>query len=528
MKLYRRLISKLSFSLVGVMLTACGGGGSGSLIDNSSDEPVARWQQGVFPRSESLEARCALPRSGTDANGNSFPDRPGTELDEKMWLRSWSDEFYLWYDEIPDRNPGPFSVSDYFDVLKTPELTPSLRPKDNFHFAVSTDEWLQLSQSGVRSGYGVRFSITGNNPRTVRVLYVEPNSPAAAPGVALLRGTHILQVDGVSVESTSSAEVSVINAGLSPAENGESHEFLVRDVGATMPRIITMQSADVVSTPVQFVQTFESANGQVGYMLFNDHIATAESGLVNAINVMSQASVSELILDMRYNGGGFLAIASQLAYMIAGRVPTDGRTFESLQFNDKNPNTNPFTGNALTPTPFYDETLGFSLSSGQNLPTLNLDRVFVLTGPNTCSASEAIINGLRGVGVEVIQIGKTTCGKPYGFFPTDNCGMTWFSIHFQGVNDAGFGEYPDGFSPVNSNDAFGVSLPGCDVGDDLEHQFSDVDEARIAAALHYIENGTCPASSSKPGLNKLTESVQEPALINVSPAQQNRIMGLPK
>ena len=58
----------------------------------------------------------------------------------------------------------------------------------------------------------------------------------------------------------------------------------------------------------------------------------------------------------------------------------------------------------------------------------------VLTGPDTCSASESVINGLRGVDVEVNLIGGPTCGKPYGFYPQDNCGTTYFAIQFQGVN----------------------------------------------------------------------------------------------
>ncbi len=71
--------------------------------------------------------------------------------------------------------------------------------------------------------------------------------------------------------------------------------------------------------------------------------------------------------------------------------------------------------------------------------------MFVLTGPNTCSASESIINALQGVDVEVIQIGSTTCGKPYGFYPQDNCGTTYFSVEFKGVNAKGFGDYPTVF-----------------------------------------------------------------------------------
>ena len=130
--------------------------------------------------------------------------------------------------------------------------------------------------------------------------------------------------------------------------------------------------------------------------------------------------------------------------MIAGTVPTAGQTFEHLRFNDKHTAINPVTGGALTPMPFFDDS-----SSGQPLPTLNLPRVYVLTGGTTCSASESIINGLRGVNVEVIQIGSTTCGKPYGFYPRDNCSTTYFTIQTTGVNALGFGEYGDGFSPNN-------------------------------------------------------------------------------
>ncbi len=71
------------------------------------------------------------------------------------------------------------------------------------------------------------------------------------------------------------------------------------------------------------------------------------------------------------------------------------------------------------------------------------------------------MNGLRGVNVQVIQIGTTTCGKPYGFYPQDNCGTTYFSIEFRGVNAQGFGDYPDGFSPSNSVGAANTaSIPG--------------------------------------------------------------------
>ena len=93
-------------------------------------------------------------------------------------------------------------------------------------------------------------------------------------------------------------------------------------------------------------------------MVFNDHIATAEQALIDAVDFIADPAnsgglgINDLVLDIRYNGGGFLAIASQFAYMIAGAGQTAGQTFELLQFNDKNPATNPVTWQPISPTPF--------------------------------------------------------------------------------------------------------------------------------------------------------------------------------
>jgi hypothetical protein len=117
--------------------------------------------------------------------------------------------------------------------------------------------------------------------------------------------------------------------------------------------------------------------------------------------------------------------------------------------------------------------------------------VFILATDNTCSASEAVINGLRGIDVEVILIGDTTCGKPFGFYATDNCSTTYFTIQFQGVNAKDFGEYSDGFSPV-SNPIFEDQLPGCTITDDFTQVLGNEDEALLAAAIYYAETGLCP------------------------------------
>jgi hypothetical protein len=277
----------------------------------------------------------------------------------------------------------------------------------------------------------------------------------------------------------------------------------------------------------------DTIGGPVGYLLFTDHLATAEQALVAAVETLSAAKVTDLVLDIRYNGGGLLAIASELAYMIAGAAPTAGQTFEHLRFNDKHMSINPFTGEALTPIPFFTTTRGYSTMLGQPLPTLNLSRVYVLTGPTTCSASESIINSLRGVNVEVIQIGSTTCGKPYGFFPADNCGTTYFTIQVKGVNAAGFGDYTDGFSPSNTPGIAGTPVPGCAVADDFGHALGDATEARFAAALEHRLTQSCPTpSGAKPSLE--LSKPGGPAswftldgVVHKSPWLENRSMDLP-
>ena len=96
-----------------------------------------------------------------------------------------------------------------------------------------------------------------------------------------------------------------------------------------------MQSTTVTTVPVQNVGTVVTGSGTVGYIQFNDHLATAEQQLVDAVQTLQAANISDLVLDLRYNGGGLLYVASELAYMIAGTVPTAGQTFENLVFNNK-------------------------------------------------------------------------------------------------------------------------------------------------------------------------------------------------
>ena len=516
-RLYPALVVTLAAAL-GACGGSSGGNGNGGGGGGGSG---GNWSPGVFLDASTFAARCAAPRSGTDpATNQPYPDIQGTTTDENNFLRSWSNDTYLWYDEIVDQDPALFDDPlVYFDELQTDELTASGAPKDKFHFTIPSDEWFELSQSGASAGYGAQFALLASAPpREVLVAYTDPNTPATAAG--LVRGAELLEIDGVDVINGSDTDT--LNAGLFPSAAGETHNFRVRDPDGT-ERDISMTSAIITSDPVQFVQSVSTTTGNVGYLLFNDHIATAEGQLADAITQLAADNVTDLVVDLRYNGGGFLYIASEFAYMIAGAQATGGRTFELLSFNDKYPSTNPVTGQPLEPIPFYNTD-----TNGQSLPSLDLDRVFVLTGPGTCSASESIMNGLRGVDIEVIQVGSTTCGKPYGFYPTDNCGTTYFTIQFRGENDKGFGDYADGFSPQNAA-VQTTPLPGCQVADDFSRALGDPLEARFAAARDYRDGLGCPAATTVtvPRLGKPAASgvADEELVLPRNPAREMRLLG---
>lgn len=508
-------------------LAGCGGGGGGGdgPLGGGMNPPGGNggnYTRGVFPDADTFANQCASPRAGT-------VDRSGSTFTENMFLRSWTNDLYLWYSEVPDTSPSGFSTENYFKTLKTMATTASGRDKDQFHFIYPTDVWEDLSESGIEVGYGLQWIIlSGAPPREVVVAFVEPNTPAS--NLNVVRGAEVVTADGVDVVNAGSdSAVDQLNAAFFPAEAGEQHTFTIREIsGAT--RTITLNSIAVTHQPVLVSRTIDQSGVPVGYLLFNDHIATAESQLIGAVTSLRNANVQDLILDLRYNGGGYLDIASELAYMIAGGARTSGQTFERLVFNDKYPNTNPITGQPLQPTAFHTTAVGLDPSTpeGTPLPTLNLNRVYVITSSNTCSASESIINSLRGVGVAVYQIGSTTCGKPYGFYPQDNCGTTYFSIQFEGRNAQNFGNYPDGFTPANSSD-IGEDLPGCSVADDFTRALGDPLERRLQAALSFrgSNNVVCPSPSGfspVPGVSSKQSLSRADGIMFKSPARENRIM----
>lgn len=508
-------------------VSACGGGGSSTGGGATSTTfpatiPAPDAIDTAPPVSAaSVEKLCEAPRPAGTVNpltNRQYGDSQGSLTLEKQWIRAFVNETYLWFDEVPAINSNYFAIGNtvpyveprnnavttkklldnsdvvtaYFNSQRSLASTPSGNPKDKFHFTYPTSVWAALASTGAGVGFGMDIALVASSPpRQAVVAFTTAGTPAAQNGIA--RGAQIITANGVDVANGS--DVATLNEALFSPVAGKAYTFSIRDLGSSVPRTVTLSAVNTTSVPVQNVGTLPAPNARVGYMLFNQHIATAEGQLITAVNQLNAANggtgITDLVLDLRYNGGGYLDIASELAYMIAGPARTSGKVFEKLSFNAKNP----FGLSAAdATTPFHATTIGFGTTApNQPLPQLGLSQVFVLTGNGTCSASEAIINGLNGAGIKVVLIGNTTCGKPYGFYAQDNCSTTYFTVQFKGVNNAGFGDYADGFVPAGTGLAAN-NLPGCVVADDYTHALGDPAEGRLAAALQFRTNGSCPAA----------------------------------
>jgi carboxyl-terminal processing protease len=388
---------------------------------------------------------------GGGSGGGGTPTAACSVASQRQALLDFMTNEYFWYQQMHAPDANATTMDAYFRSMLDV-------PTDRFSFSESTAAYQQLFDEGTFTGYGYSYVETDTTNITLRVRTVEPQGPAYAAG--LRRGDTILSVDGHSP-----AEI-VAGAAGPVGSDGVARTIDVKDTAGNVKEL-QMVSATFPLTPVRDVTLLDATrNGQpikVGYLDYTQFVTYSLDDLTNTVASFALQGASELVLDMRYNGGGDVATSRDLASLIAGsRVA--GQVFASLRFNDKNQAKN--------------ENYLFN-ATAQSIP--NLARVIVIASGDTASASELVINGLKPF-MDVVLVGDTTYGKPYGFEPFDNCGTTYNAVNFESVNSLGVGGYTSGFAPT------------CPVGDDLDHALGDPNEARLKTALGYIATGQCPQS----------------------------------
>jgi hypothetical protein len=261
-----------------------------------------------------------------------------------------------------------------------------------------------------------------------------------------------------AAELVAAADFSVLTA------SGTGQTLRLELSGTGGNRTVTLQSAsyDLVPVPTQQVVT-SPAGRRVGYVMVKDMVTQAVSPATEAFSSFRSAGVTELVVDLRYNGGGFVSVARDIASLVGGSRSA-GRTYTSLVYNSKRAAEN-----------------NSSYSFNDPPQALGLQRVYVLAGERTCSASEQLVNGLRPF-VNVVLVGDTTCGKPVGFVPHDDfCGNTYNVVNFESVNANGEGRYFDGLRAT------------CGVAEDWSKPLGSTAEPLLATALRHADGGSCTA-----------------------------------
>ena len=211
--------------------------------------------------------------------------------------------------------------------------------------------------------------------------------------------------------------------------------------------------------PVGLTRLVASGGRAVGYVELANFTEPSKAALDAAFRDLRGAGANELVLDLRYNGGGLVSVAQHLAGLVGG-ARTDGRVLARIVHNDKNRSR--------------DVTLEFPGPGN----ALGLERLLVITTRGSASASELMINGLRPH-VAVTVVGERTFGKPVGQYSYDFCDRVLHPVSFTVRNSKDEGDYFDGIAA------------DCAAPDDLAYDLGDPAEASFAAALAFLSGGRC-------------------------------------
>ncbi|NJW54381.1 S41 family peptidase, partial [Salinimicrobium oceani] len=219
----------------------------------------------------------------------------------------------------------------------------------------------------------------------------------------------------------------------------------------------TLTHSKYTANPVQLVKTIDMDGTKIGYLMYNSFIDDFDDELNSAFAQLKSEGVTELVLDLRYNGGGSVESAVDLASMITGQF--EGQIFMKEQWNEKYQNY--FEKN--DPESLINR-FNKTIRTGETINSLNLSRVYILTTNASASASELVINGLAPY-IDVVQVGETTTGKfqaSVTLYDSDDFGKEGASknhtyaiqpLVLKSANAQGKSDYVDGLTPdVSKNE----------------------------------------------------------------------------
>ena len=378
----------------------------------------------------------------------------------KSFVDQMMKQYYYWAPEMPSSHVMKGrSVEQYFNSY--------LVSKDRWSWMMNGQTYNSM-ETGVSTSYGFHIAqpITYYKDYDIYITYVDKNSPLAKAGVT--RGWQLTHIGGTDVAT-------LVNNNTFYTEIGKSsNKFTFKKPGGESVEL-NLSQASYQSNSVALTKTFTSSDisalkssDKVGYILYTTFNDNMKNEITSSLHTMKSEGITDLILDLRYNGGGDLGVCNDIASLLAPSS-ADKKVFITLTHNAKN----------------RSEDSDYKLKRTGN--SFNLSRLFVITGGGTASASESIINGLSPY-MDVQTVGGKTYGKPNGMYvflypqnvSEKNVWYAFLPICFYCMNSEGKADYDSGIEPKQLR------------YDDLYHDFS-AEEDLIKACLTYIGTGSYPS-----------------------------------
>ncbi len=384
---------------------------------------------------------------------------------------NYARDIYLWYNNIP----GSFDAHGFSDPdgvmhgIRAFSEEPGFNtPVDRWSFAMLKSEWDKLS-SGIGGDFGMNVFFFTNSD--LRVSYVEPESPAGKAGIK--RSWHIKQINGNGNINSGNA------AGIIQAVYQSTTGTFLFGRSNAADTTIALKASSYKEHPLLFDTVYTTGSTKTGYFVFNSFLGdTSEirDGFARIFEKFSNEHVQDVVVDLRYNGGGYVSVQNLLANYL---VPSAGNQQVMLteEFNDRYKS--------------FNVTENFNKKGN-----LDLNRLFFIVSQSTASASELLINSLVPY-MDVHLVGPTrTHGKPVGFYPIPVFDWYIFPVSFRTINKNGEGNYFNGLNLSHQ------------VADGLDKDWGDAGEQCLSSVLYYINNGSFARMAVSPQQRlSLTEEV---------------------
>jgi carboxyl-terminal processing protease len=369
-------------------------------------------------------------------------------------LYYYMNEYYFWYKLMP-----VVVKTDYQDPYA---LLDAMKYKtfDRWSFMQTYAQYVAQT-TGSFVGHGISMGLDPSNQ--VRIVQIYSNSPLYSKGVR--RGWIVKKLNGTDLAPIFMTQDATAYSNLiGTSTAGITNTFLFRTPAGKDSTIISTKASFILNTVI-FADTLHLKSGITGHLVFDQFIPPSNNELLSAFTYFSQNNIKDLIVDLRYNGGGDISVLTNMASYVAGASKLNS-PFLTLTYNDLNQASN--------------RSFKFvSVSS-----PLSISRLIVITTRGTASASEDFINGLKP-SFNVVTIGDTTNGKPVGMngfgYPVKNPTYVFWPITFSLVNSNGQGDFFKGFAPAKY------------VNDDITHDWNDRSEACLKESIYYLEHGNVSA-----------------------------------